>query len=80
MKKHIPILIVIIQLTLIYKGRPKTVWNPRYKKFSLSKCLDIAENLKNDQDICCCISKRPVCCFKRGKNLLDLIGKIYLES
>ena len=61
--------------TLIFK----TVWNPRYKRFSLNKCIEIPKNLKNDPDIISCLSNRPICCFKRGKNLLDLIGKIYLE-
>ena len=56
----------------------KTIWNPRYKMFNLSNCLDIPDNLKNNEDIKKCILNRPLCCFKRSKNLLELIGKLYL--
>ena len=56
----------------------KTVWNPRYKMFNLSNCLDIPDNLKNNEDIKKCSSNRLLCCFKRGKNLLVFIGKVYL--
>jgi len=54
----------------------KTTWNPRYKMFSLRKCLQIPYSISDNTDFNMVLKNTPLCCFKRGKNLLESIGKI----
>jgi hypothetical protein len=51
----------------------KTMWNPRYKFFNLHKCLNISQKPDNyDYSVL----NNIIVCFKRGKNLSELIGKL----
>jgi hypothetical protein len=52
----------------------KTTWNTRYLQVKLRPCLEITEAARMDEDFFTVFGKRqPIICFKRSKNLKDLL-------